>query len=43
MRVYLDYNAGAPLRPEVREAMLPFLGAAGNPSSAHREGARSRW
>jgi cysteine desulfurase len=42
MRVYLDHNAGAPLRPEVRAAMLPWLGAPANPSSAHREGARAR-
>jgi cysteine desulfurase len=42
MRVYLDHNAGAPLRPEARAAMLPFLGPPGNPSSAHREGARVR-
>ncbi len=42
MRVYLDHNAGAPLRPEVRDAMLPFLGPPANPSSAHREGARAR-
>ena len=42
MRIYLDFNAGAPLRPGAREAMLPFLGLAGNASSAHREGARAR-
>jgi cysteine desulfurase len=42
MRIYLDHNAGAPLRPEAREAMLPFLGTPANPSSAHREGARAR-
>jgi cysteine desulfurase len=42
MRVYLDHNAGAPLRPEAREAMLAVLGPAANPSSAHREGARAR-
>src|SRR5438093_11952412 len=42
MRIYLDHNAGAPLRPEAREAMLRFLGTPGNPSSAHREGARAR-
>ncbi|HUE30545.1 MAG TPA: cysteine desulfurase family protein [Verrucomicrobiae bacterium] len=42
MRIYLDHNATAPLRPEVREAMLPFLGPPANPSSAHREGARAR-
>jgi cysteine desulfurase len=37
--VYLDHAASAPLRPEAREAMLPFLeGRFGNPSSAHRFG-----
>jgi cysteine desulfurase len=42
-RVYLDHNAGAPLRPEARAAMLDVLGGApANPSSAHREGARAR-
>jgi cysteine desulfurase len=42
MRVYLDHNATAPLRPEAREAMLALLGTPANPSSAHREGARAR-
>ena len=42
MRIYLDHNASAPLRPEVREAMLAVLGPPGNPSSAHREGAQAR-
>jgi cysteine desulfurase len=42
MRTYFDHNAGAPLRPEARAAMEDVLGAAGNPSSAHREGARAR-
>jgi cysteine desulfurase len=42
MRIYLDHNASAPLRPAAREAMLPFLGPPANPSSAHREGARAR-
>jgi cysteine desulfurase len=42
MRIYVDHNAGAPLRPEVRTAMIEFLGPAANPSSAHREGARAR-
>jgi cysteine desulfurase len=42
VRVYLDHNAAAPLRPEVREAMLALLGPPANPSSAHREGARAR-
>jgi cysteine desulfurase len=42
MRIYLDHNAGAPLLPEARDAMLAVLGAPANPSSAHREGARAR-
>lgn len=41
-RIYLDHNAGAPLRAAARDAMLAVLGPAGNPSSAHREGARAR-
>jgi cysteine desulfurase len=38
--VYLDHAATTPVRPEVLEAMLPYLGdeAFGNPSSAHRFG-----
>src|SRR5512135_2933372 len=38
--IYLDHAATTPVRTEVREAMLPFLGEAafGNPSSAHRIG-----
>lgn len=37
--IYLDYNASTPIAPEVREAMLPFLGERyGNPSSAHEHG-----
>jgi len=42
MRIYLDHNATAPLRAEVRSAMLAFLGPPANPSSAHREGAHAR-
>lgn len=38
-RIYLDHNATTPMRPEVRERMLPFLGELfGNPSSAHSFG-----
>ncbi|WP_417727608.1 cysteine desulfurase family protein [Roseovarius sp.] len=37
-RVYLDYNATAPLRPEAREAMLEAMDLIGNPSSVHAEG-----
>ncbi|HEX9885119.1 MAG TPA: cysteine desulfurase family protein [Longimicrobiales bacterium] len=37
--IYLDHAATTPLRPEVREAMAPYLDEAfGNPSSAHRWG-----
>jgi len=41
-RAYLDWNAGAPLRPEARAAMLAALDAVGNPSSPHTEGRRVR-
>jgi cysteine desulfurase len=38
-RVYLDHNATTPIRAEVREKLLPFLGELwGNPSSAHQFG-----
>ncbi|HEY3279073.1 MAG TPA: cysteine desulfurase family protein [Gemmatimonadales bacterium] len=42
--VYLDNAATTPVRPEVLEAMLPYLGADafGNPSSAHRFGRAAR-
>ena len=42
MRVYLDHNASAPLRPEARAAMLAALDVAGNPSSVHAEGRAAR-
>jgi cysteine desulfurase len=43
MPIYLDHAATTPLRPEVRDAMLPFLGATfGNPSSAHSFGREAR-
>ena len=39
MRAYLDYNAGAPLRPQAAAAVVRTLDAQfGNPSSAHRWG-----
>jgi cysteine desulfurase len=41
-RVYLDYNATAPLRPEAREAMLAAMDSLGNPSSIHAEGRAAR-
>lgn len=37
-RVYLDYNATAPLRSEAREAMVAAMDIVGNPSSVHAEG-----
>ena len=41
--VYLDHAATTPVRPEVLEAMLPFLqNTWGNPSSAHRIGRGAR-
>lgn len=42
--IYLDHAATTPVRPEVREAMLPYLGteAFGNPSSPHRFGRAAR-
>ncbi|MDG1007940.1 MAG: cysteine desulfurase family protein [Alphaproteobacteria bacterium] len=40
-RIYLDYNATAPLRREAREAVLAALDI-GNPSSVHEEGRKAR-
>lgn len=37
-RVYLDWNATAPLRPEARAAMVAACDVVGNPSSVHAEG-----
>ena len=41
-RVYLDWNATAPLRPEARAAMADAWELAGNPSSVHAEGRQAR-
>jgi len=41
-RVYLDWNATTPLRPEAREAMAAAWDLHGNPSSVHAEGRQSR-
>ena len=41
-RIYLDYNATAPLRPEAKAAAMEALEVAGNPSSVHAEGRRAR-
>src|SRR5205809_6619897 len=41
--VYFDHNATTPLDPQVREAMLPYLGEIwGNPSSVHHVGRQAR-
>ena len=41
-RVYLDWNATAPSRPEARAAMLAAMDVTGNPSSVHAEGRAAR-
>ncbi len=37
-RVYMDWNATAPLRAEARAAMIAAMDVVGNPSSVHAEG-----
>jgi cysteine desulfurase len=41
-RIYLDWNATTPLRPEAREAMASAWNLSGNPSSVHAEGRQAR-
>jgi cysteine desulfurase len=41
-RVYLDWNATAPLRPEACAAMTAAMDIFGNPSSVHAEGRAAR-
>ncbi|MDE5454537.1 aminotransferase class V-fold PLP-dependent enzyme [Bradyrhizobium sp. CSA112] len=41
-RIYLDWNATTPLRPEARQAMAAAWNMAGNPSSVHTEGRQAR-
>ncbi|HUO06351.1 MAG TPA: cysteine desulfurase family protein [Candidatus Binataceae bacterium] len=43
MAIYLDHNAGAPLRPQAAAALSLFIAdAGGNPASVHRAGQRAR-
>jgi cysteine desulfurase len=41
-RIYLDWNATTPLRPEARQAMAAAWDIVGNPSSVHGEGRQAR-
>jgi cysteine desulfurase len=41
-RVYLDWNATTPLRPEAKAAMAHAWEVGGNPSSVHAEGREAR-
>lgn len=41
-RTYLDYNASAPIRPQVFGVMAEVLGEGGNPTSIHAEGRHMR-
>ena len=40
--IHLDHNAGSPLRPEARAAMLAALDAGGNASAVHALGRRAK-
>jgi cysteine desulfurase len=43
MQIYLDHNAGTPVRPAVREAIARLLREEhGNPASVHQSGQRAR-
>lgn len=41
-RVYLDWNATAPMLPDALDAMIAAFEEIGNPSSVHAEGRRAR-
>jgi cysteine desulfurase len=41
-RIYLDWNATTPLRPEAKAAMAQAWEVGGNPSSVHAEGRQAR-
>lgn len=40
--IYLDFNATAPIRSEVIDAMVAVMAAGGNPSSVHHKGRTAR-
>lgn len=42
MALYLDYNASAPLKPEVKTAIAATLESVGNPASVHGFGRQAR-
>ncbi len=42
LRIYADYNATAPLRPQAKGAVLRAMEMTGNPSSVHGEGRKAR-
>ncbi len=43
MKVYLDYGATSPVKPEIKKAIRPFLDSSfGNPSSIHSYGQEAR-
>jgi len=41
-KIYLDFNASAPLKPEGRDATVAALSIGGNPSSVHQSGREAR-
>ncbi|MYE59920.1 MAG: aminotransferase class V-fold PLP-dependent enzyme, partial [Alphaproteobacteria bacterium] len=41
-RIYMDWNATAPLAPAARDAMAAAMAVLGNPSSVHGEGRAAR-
>ena len=42
MSIYMDYNASALVRPEVRDAVLEAMSPGGNPSAVHALGRKAR-
>ena len=42
MAVYLDYNATAPMRPEVKTRVIEVMDVLGNPASVHAAGRAAR-